>query len=244
MISLELMSFWSTASESEDIGGNMKDTLIFFDINGTLIKRDSRTDLPFTFAIEALFEQIGLMEDVNTSARSDRDVFIEVLGKVGQHYSEGLWARFLALYEDQLELFKESDVWRENADAIWYVKSLVEKGYALSLITGELSIGAAYKLKKLGIWQYFSTGGFGEDGLKRFEIAEAALKKAKYFYCRDFEKLVVIGDTVLDIKTARHIGAKVISIATGSNTIEELQTEGPDELVEWFREVRSLNGGD
>ena len=60
-----------------------------------------------------------------------------------------------------------------------------------------------FKLKILGIWEFFDTGGFGEDGLKRFEIAEVALSKAKEYYKDDFKDIYVIGDTILDIKTKK-----------------------------------------
>jgi phosphoglycolate phosphatase-like HAD superfamily hydrolase len=139
-----------------------------------------------------------------------------------------------------LILYKSTDVWRENADAIKFVNSLASTNHLLTMITGELSIGAEYKLKKLGIWKHFPTGGFGEDGLKRFDIADAALKKANELYGNDFDEMYVIGDTLLDIQTARHLGAKVISIATGSNTKEELAELKPDYLIEKFEEIKHL----
>lgn len=215
----------------------MKKVLVFFDINGTIIKRDSRTDIPFSEAVDEFLNIENGMEGVDTSARSDKDVFIEVLGKNNRIFSSELWEKFLKIYENKLEKFKETDVWRLNADADKYIKYLYEKGYALSLITGELSLGAEYKLKKIGVWKYFSAGGFGEDGLKRFEIAESALKKSKEFYGVDFEKLYIIGDTTLDIKTARHLGAKVISITTGSHSREKLKENNPDWIIDKFADI-------
>ncbi len=208
-----------------------------FDINGTLIKRDSRTDLPFEHAVNQLLNITNALEGVNTSARSDKDVLMEILQKHGFEFSESLWQEFLVLYRKQLEAFKDTDVWRENSTAVSFVKSLQEKGYPMVLITGELSIGAEYKLSKLGIWNCFATGGYGEDGLKRFDIAETALRKAKEHYGTDFEDITIIGDTILDIKTARHLGAKVISITTGSNTRDELAEHEPDMIIDGFEEV-------
>jgi len=216
-------------------------TLIFFDINGTIIKRDNRTDIPYANAIDIFLEIDNGMDGVNTSARSDKDVFLEILGKVGKQFTEDLWDGFLEEYRNQLEIFKTTDVWRENADAISFIKKLAKTEVHLSMITGELSIGAQYKLEKLDVWKYFPTGGFGEDGLKRFDIAESALQKAKESYQIDtFDTIYVIGDTILDIQTARHLDAKVISITTGSNTREELQAENPDYLIDAFREIETL----
>jgi phosphoglycolate phosphatase-like HAD superfamily hydrolase len=214
--------------------------LIFFDINGTLIKRDSRTDIPYARAIDLCLGITDGMKDVNTSARSDKDVFMEVLEKSGIEFSEALWIDFLGLYETQLQAFNTTDVWRENADAVPFVEALSKTTHKMSMITGELRIGAAYKLKKIGIWDAFETGGFGEDGLTRFEIADVAMQQALERFGNDFDEMFVIGDTLLDIKTARHLGAKIISIATGSNTKEELATLSPDYLIESFEEIDHL----
>ncbi|WP_425447404.1 HAD family hydrolase [Dethiothermospora halolimnae] len=215
------------------------DKLIFFDINGTIIKRDKRTDIPYSKAVSLLLNRENPMEGVDTSARSDKDVLMEVLQNHDKAFNENIWSQFLDLYKKQLEKFKSTDVWRENADAISFIEKLSKKDYNLSLITGELSIGAKYKLEKLGVWKYFPTGGFGEDGLKRFDIAEAALEKSKKIYNEPSE-IYIIGDTTLDIKTARHLGAKVISITTGSNTREELERENPDYLIDSFNEIEGL----
>lgn len=212
-------------------------TLIFFDINGTLIKRDSRTDLPYTYALNELLSVEDSMEGIDTSARSDKDVFMEALEKQGKDFSESLWNDFLVLYRKQLENFKTSDVWRENADAIVFVEKISKTHPHLSLITGELSMGAEYKLDKLGIWGHFPTGGFGEDDLTRFGIADKALEKAVAHYGQEFDQLIIIGDTLLDIKTARHLGAKVISITTGSNTREELAELEPDMIIDRFEDL-------
>ncbi len=71
-------------------------------------------------------------------------------------------------------------------------------------------------------------------------IAEVALKKATALYGNDFDDIFVIGDTLLDIKTARHIDAKIISITTGSNSRAELAELKPDYLIDRFSEIEQL----
>lgn len=205
--------------------------IVFFDINGTLIERDSRTDLPFMDAIDDTLGIKDALVGVNTAARSDQDVFMEVLNRYNVAFTDALWAKLLENYVIRLEAYKDSDIWRENVDAISCVHFLHDKNIPLALITGELSLGAQYKLEKLGIWQYFATGGFGEDGLHRFDIAKAALKKANVFFGKAFDEVYVVGDTLLDIDTARHIGAKIISIDTGANTRDELASKNPDYII-------------
>ncbi len=231
---------WVTDSFSILFGGYTMTALIFFDINGTIIKRDSRTDIPYAKAIDIFLNIENGMDGVNTSARSDKDVFIEVLDKVNKTIDKELWTGFMAEYTKQLEAFKSTDVWRENADAVSFIKKLSKTDHKLSMITGELAIGAQYKLEKIGVWKHFQTGGFGEDGLKRFEIADTAFDKAKTRFGTDYDEIYVIGDTLLDIKTARHMGAKIISITTGSNTREELEALNPDHIIDQFSEIESL----
>lgn len=211
--------------------------MIFFDVNGTLIARDERTDIPYAEAVDELIGREGAMKGINTSARSDHDVLLEVLRRFGVPYSDYLWKRFLETYEKKLEAYKETDVWRPNADALEYLGFLRQRPVQLGLISGELKIGARYKLEKLGIWNFFSVGGFGEDGLRRFDIAEAALKKAELHFGTRFQRVYIIGDTVQDIRTARHLGAKVVSIATGSNSRAELLLLKPDHLIDRFAEL-------
>ncbi len=163
------------------------------------------------------------------------------LKKTEKTFSDDLWNGFMKEYKEQLENFKTSDVWRENADACSFIEKLSNTNHKLSMITGgELKIGAEYKLEKIGVWQHFPTGGFGEDGLKRFDIADTAFAKAKNLYGEDYDEIFIIGDTLLDIKTARHLGAKVISITTGSNSREELSELNPDYIIDRFEEIEGL----
>ncbi|HPE29431.1 MAG TPA: haloacid dehalogenase-like hydrolase [Candidatus Mcinerneyibacteriales bacterium] len=214
--------------------------LIFFDINGTLITRDARTDLPFSRAVDRFLGSEDGMAGVDTSARSDKDVFMEVLTNHKKQFTERRWDSFLSLYEEELKSFASSDIWRPNADAFPFVKSLSEKGYPLALITGELSVGAEYKLRRIGLWEDFIAGGFGEDALRRFEIAEAARDKIEQRLGTLPDTLYVIGDTVLDIRTARHLNARAVAITTGSHSREKLLNENPDYCIDSFKEILSL----
>jgi phosphoglycolate phosphatase-like HAD superfamily hydrolase len=45
------------------------------------------------------------------------------------------------------------------------------------------------------------------------------------------EEVLVIGDTPLDIRCARAIGAKALAVATGGASLEELRAHRPDWAV-------------
>ncbi|MEA1973965.1 MAG: HAD hydrolase-like protein [Bacillota bacterium] len=215
-------------------------SLIFFDINGTIIERDKSTDLPYIEAANELLFTTNSMLHIDNSARSDMDVFREILKNHDINYTDGLWNEFLVIYEKKLIKYSKTNIWRVNKDAKSFIEKLSKTNHKISMITGELEIGSKYKLEKINVWKYFPVGGFGEDNISRLGIAEVALKKAISHYKNDFDEIYVIGDTLLDIKTARHIGAKIISITTGSNTKKELKTLNPDYIINKFKEIEHL----
>jgi phosphoglycolate phosphatase-like HAD superfamily hydrolase len=45
------------------------------------------------------------------------------------------------------------------------------------------------------------------------------------------ERVWVVGDTPLDVRCARAIGARAVAVATGWHTVDELAAAGPDLLV-------------
>ena len=51
------------------------------------------------------------------------------------------------------------------------------------------------------------------------------------------DQVLIIGDTPLDIRCARAIGAKVLAVATGGHQLDELIRHQPDWAVADLRQV-------
>ncbi|HSE36647.1 MAG TPA: HAD hydrolase-like protein, partial [Blastocatellia bacterium] len=45
------------------------------------------------------------------------------------------------------------------------------------------------------------------------------------------ERFVVVGDTPRDISCARHFGARVVAVASGQHTVEQLEQLAPDAVL-------------
>ena len=103
-------------------------------------------------------------------------------------------------------------------------------GVAVGLLTGNIRRGAAVKLGFFGIHGHFSFGGFGDYHLDRDEVAREAWGEVRNRFGEAFEpsQVVVIGDTPLDVRCARAIGARVLAVATGMHTMEQLAACQPD----------------
>lgn len=104
------------------------------------------------------------------------------------------------------------------------------EGVLLGLLTGNVRAGAIRKLEHFGLWEYFACGGFGDQHFDRDDVARAALTEARTHLGREIDPsdVWVIGDTPLDVKCARAIGAKAVAVATGWHPLEELASHSPD----------------
>jgi len=117
-----------------------------------------------------------------------------------------------------------------------------------ALLTGNYETAAHLKLAHFGVGDYFSWGAFGEDSPDRAELAKVALRRAaaRTVPRAACENAVVIGDTPHDVACARAIGARVIAVATGGYSVEQLAASGADSIVDDLTDtdtiVRRLRG--
>lgn len=89
----------------------------------------------------------------------------------------------------------------------------------LGLLTGNVRRGAELKLGHFDLWHYFPAGGFGDAHEDRDDVARSAL--AAVGATAD-DEVWVIGDTPLDVRCARAVGARVVAVATGWHPLDEL----------------------
>lgn len=103
----------------------------------------------------------------------------------------------------------------------------------IGLLTGNISGGAASKMRHFGLSHYFQFGAYGCDHADRNLLGPIALERASQHAARSFrpDEIWVIGDTPKDIHCAKAIGARCLAVATGRYTVEELQLAGADVSV-------------
>jgi phosphoglycolate phosphatase len=103
----------------------------------------------------------------------------------------------------------------------------------LGLLTGNIRLGAEIKLRHFDLWNVFATGAFADDHEDRDQIAAIARQRGAKLLGRELEnnEVLVIGDTPLDIRCGRAIGASVLAVASGGATLDELQRHSPDWAV-------------
>jgi phosphoglycolate phosphatase-like HAD superfamily hydrolase len=113
---------------------------------------------------------------------------------------------------------------------------------ALGLLTGNLREGARLKLEYYQLMHHFDFGGYGDEHLDRNQVAEMAVTAAKQHTNSSFDpdRVWVIGDTPLDVRCARWINARVLAVATGNHSRDELAGFQPDLLVDHLSDTESI----
>lgn len=229
----------------------MNSRLILFDIDKTLIKKVNLNQNPWKIAFEKIYgvkNSFGLRE-IETHGKTHKGLTIEGLKK--HNLSE-------EAINDKLDFFLEelgniySNILDDGEVIIFNeIKELLrffsEKGFYLGLITGNTKRIAFDKLKKGDIDSFFEIGGFGEDSITRDKLIELALIRAKNKFKKDFNNnnIFVIGDTPLDISSAKTHNLRTIGVTTGIYSKKDLEEAGADyvlnnlENIEYIIEIIS-----
>lgn len=217
--------------------------LILFDIDGTLVRTGGAGVKAFAKVFETEFGATEHLERLKFAGRTDTSLVREFFGFHQIPPTPENFERFFARYVFWLDhLLRESK--SEVCEGVWeflrQVKALPQAP-VLGLLTGNIRLGAEIKLRHLRLWDEFATGAFADDHEERDHIAAIARQRGSDLLgetLRD-EQVLVIGDTPLDIRCGRAIGARVLAVGTGGASLEELTQHRPDWLVPDLREVKA-----
>ena len=218
--------------------------LLLFDIDGTLID----TEGAGLVSLEAgLFEAFPDCVDrpfppLDLGGATDGSVVAFLFGhfEIEDHapHRERFYESYSAALEQQLKNHGERGIGRVLPGVPKLLDSLKEEfpDQVSALLTGNAEIGARIKLRHFGIDSHFTVGAFGDDHHDRDQLGPIAIQRAERLTGRQFhmDQVIVIGDTLKDIRCARACGAKVIAVATGSVSCEELEKAEPDALLPDF----------
>lgn len=109
-------------------------------------------------------------------------------------------------------------------------------GVVQSALTGNLRPNAENKLAVLGgaeHWLDLDIGGYGSDHIVRSELVSIAQQRAAAKHGVAFERdsTVLVGDTVRDVEAAQKGGARIVAVATGVATENDLHVAGADAVL-------------
>jgi phosphoglycolate phosphatase-like HAD superfamily hydrolase len=111
------------------------------------------------------------------------------------------------------------------------------------ILTGNFRRATELKLKAAGLDGFnFPAAAFGEDAARRADLVAAALQQFTRVtgHSASAARTVIVGDTPRDLAAARAAGCRVLAVATGAYSLEQLQAEQPDAAVEDLLDPKPL----
>ena len=215
--------------------------LVLFDIDGTLIHTGGAGVKAFSRAFEMEFKIPDGTSRLSFAGRTDtglvRELFLQhgippTVENVQTFFDTYVfWLDFI-LFESQGAALP--GVWEFLRD----LRSL-SLPPLIGLVTGNIRLGGEIKLRHFELWELFQTGAFADDHEDRDQIAAIARQRGSQLLDTDLrgDEILVIGDTPLDVRAARSIGARTLCVSTGGATVEELKACSPDWLVDNLTQV-------
>jgi phosphoglycolate phosphatase len=125
------------------------------------------------------------------------------------------------------------------------LEKLIDDGILLGLTTGNVEEAAHIKLARASLNRFFSFGGYGSDSPDRTELTRKALERGELVSGNrlDRDRCFSCGDTPRDVEAGHGAGIRVVGVATGEFTVDELLEAGADAAIRSFREGLPLLDG-
>lgn len=216
---------------------SLKSRIPLFDIDWTLLVGKNQVHLDaFTHMFTTVYnEPTAAISDITPHGMIDSQIIVEVMkvhGWVEGDIRQKLPEAFNAI----------NSYYIKNADPKYIEKlpgvdnllaKLKESDVLMGLLSGNIEGMAWNKMEMAGIKDYFSFGAFGDMADIRPELVKVAQLqlKNKYQLALKPEQFVIIGDSPLDVVTAKKAGTKCIAVATGSSDKARLLAENPELTV-------------
>ncbi len=215
----------------------MTSTLVLFDIDGTLVHTGRAGLRGLARAFDDLFQSPHAIDNVPFAGRTDRAIVSDSLANIGRGFTEPLFRDVRQAYCARLAEEIQREVEHPKCvlpGIIGALDALEARGdVAVGLLTGNFIAGAEIKLGYFDLWRRFPFGAFGDAHVNRRDLVPLALERARLAGHPSFpaDRVVVIGDTPLDVDCAHGKGARAIAVATGNYDVAALALTGADVVV-------------
>jgi phosphoglycolate phosphatase len=218
--------------------------LVLFDIDGTLLTDNGASRGAFREALRDIHGYDGDLTRYDFSGRTDPQIARMVLDDANIP-SAAIDAGMPRLWEHYLAGLKRNTT-SGRVRVLPGVRALVEAlaahaEVALALLTGNIEPGARIKLAGAELGDFFPFGAFGSDSADRNELPPIAAQRAAAHLGLSVEgsDVVIIGDSIYDVRCGTPYGATTIAVASGKTPADKLRAENPRHF---FDSAEDLDG--
>jgi len=217
--------------------------LILFDVDGTLLSAKGAALRAMKRAVAALHGEEWNWDGITASGHLDTLIFKEAAALNGLPTEGESYKKHLVAFRDRYldELTQELQLAESKVVRMPGIPELLENlrdrdDVTLALLTGNFEGAVPLKLEAADIpLDPFRFGVYAEDAEDRPGLVAEAMRRfaAGGFADHELEprRVVVIGDTVRDVRCAKAHGCVSLSVTTGGGTREQLEAEGSDYVL-------------
>ena len=222
--------------------------LALFDIDGTLVDTAGSGRDAIEVALVEVFGTPGPIDELSFAGLTDPLIARTLMRHAGFADEEidarldALWASYTRHLVERLAERRARA--RVHEGVVELLEALAAAGVPLGLVTGNIADGARHKLATLGIADRFAFGSYGSDAENRDRLPAIAIERAHAATGMRFDpdRTWIIGDTPRDIGCARACGIRVLAVATGSFSVDELAAAGADHVLETLADTAVILG--
>jgi phosphoglycolate phosphatase len=216
--------------------------LVLFDIDGTLIRRAGPHHRQAL--VDAVRGATGVettTDGVPVAGMLDGEILSMMMQRAGMKPAQ-IRGAMPEIMRQATVLYAKScpDLRKKVCPGVrQLLRRLDRRSAAIGLVTGNLSRIAWKKMEHTGLKPYFRFGAFAEHAKDRAGLVRLAVRQAlRERWIEKSSRITLIGDHPNDIRAARANKVRVIAVATGLVTIEELAEHSPDILLPDLRSVK------
>lgn len=211
---------------------------LLFDIDGTLIDSAGAGGRALLMALGNGFN-VPETRPVALHGRTDLGIMTELLESHGVAATPAtvlqLCEHYFRLLPVELKRHKGQVLpgVRELLDAIEnFADEQLQVEFVSGVLTGNMPVSAQVKLQHFGLDDYFEFGVYGDRVHHRPELRDVAIETVRA-RCGPLapERMVIIGDTPLDVALAKAMGARCLAVCTGGIDAQALADAGADQVV-------------
>ena len=205
---------------------------VLFDIDGTILVTGGAGGVAWQRAFAELHGVEANVAERTDAGMTDPEiaaiVFREAIGRDGSPEERG---KAIGCYLKHLpEAVAESPGYRIMPGVEELLDRLIDAGHLLGLVTGNIEAAAHIKLARAHLNRFFSFGGYGSDSADRTELTRTAVQRGELVSGGTLSGggCIAVGDTPRDVAAGHGAGLRVVGVATGRYSVDELQQAGAD----------------
>ncbi len=203
--------------------------VILWDIDGTLIENQHSSSKKHALAVNKIMG-VNVQELRNTSGMTDLQIITEITSFNSLHAKPSQLQLMLETLEELTNAEHKSMPAKANLNVENILKETLLKRWQNGILTGNTEKRARLKISSANLTKYFNYeySFFGNMFLDREKLVEHSIK---HLSLKNIKRTAIVGDTPLDIISAKKQNVPVIAIATGNFTYNDLIEFGPDSII-------------